>query len=80
MQVSKQERLDLVRLMLEKEMTRKQVSEISNVDFSSVCKYLKGKVNLTPENQIKIKEAIHDYVYVCSECGHPCHCNKGEGE
>ena len=73
--LSKQERLDLVRLMLEKEMTRKQVSEISDVEFSSLCKFLKGKVNLRPENQIKIKEAIYNYVYVCSECGKQCRCS-----
>lgn len=74
--MSKQERLDLVRIMMEKGMTRKQVSEISQVEFSSVCKYLKNKANLTPENAARIKKAIEDYEYICSECGKPCHCNK----
>lgn len=75
--LSKDDRLDLVREMASKGITRKWLAEQIGKSNSLMGRFLKYKYDFPSETQKKIKELVDDFKpIVCETCGCPCKCNK----
>lgn len=79
MKLSRDQRLDLIRMMADKGMTRTELAEKMQMTVSAVSKCLKGVIDLSEVNMKKLHDLIINASYkkVCDTCGrHKCICNK----
>ncbi|WP_182103220.1 hypothetical protein [Niallia taxi] len=77
MRLTKEERLDLVRLIAAKGITRVWLAKEVGKSASLITRYLKSKYDFPPDIQKRIYELVHDYeIPPCGECGCQCDCNK----
>jgi len=79
MKLSRETRLDLIRMMADKGITRTELAEQMQMTVSAIGKCLKGAIDLSEANMKKLHDLIINAPYkkVCSTCGRrKCICNK----
>lgn len=77
MYLTKEQRLDLVRTMAAKGITRVWLAEEIGKSGSLISRFLKSKYDFPASTQQLIYDLISNYkVATCDSCGCDCNCNK----